>query len=53
MGNGKRTTLVAAASIIVIVVILVFGSLWTGHSAHRDTEKDVRSVSLLYLDELA
>ena len=53
MGNGKRTTLVTAAGIIVIVVILVFGSMWTGHSARRDTEQAVRSVSLLYLDELA
>ena len=53
MGNGKRTNRITAAGIIIIVAIMVFGSIWTGHSAQRDTEKAVRSVSLLYLDELA
>ena len=38
---------------ILIVVILVFGTLWTGRTAQRDTIDAVRSVSSLYLDELA
>ncbi len=38
---------------ILVAIILVFGTLWTGRTARRDTEAAVRSVSLLYLDELA
>ncbi len=38
---------------IVIVAILVFGTLWTGRTAQRDANDAVRSVSSLYLDELA
>ena len=54
MENRKnRTTLIAAIGGIALVIILVFGTLWVGHSARRDTESAVRSVSLLYLDELA
>ena len=53
MGSSRKTTLVTAIGIIIIVVILVFGTIWMGHSAREDTEQAVRSVSLLYLDELA
>ena len=35
------------------MVILILGTFWMGHSARKGTEKAVRSVSLLYLDELA
>ena len=38
---------------VFVVLILVFGTLWTGKSSSIDTEKAVRNVSLLYLDELA
>ena len=34
-------------------LILVFGTIWPGNRARNDTEKAARSVSLLYLDELA
>ena len=40
-------------SFILVAVILICGTLWTGQTAKRDTEEAVRSVSLLYLDELA
>ena len=54
MENRKsRTTLIAAIGGIALVAILVFGTLWVGHRAKMDTESAVRSVSLLYLDELA
>lgn len=36
-----------------MAAILILGTLWMGQSARRDTEAAVRSVSLLYLDELA
>ena len=35
------------------MIILVIGTIWNGNSARKDTETAVRSVSLLYLDELA
>ena len=38
---------------VLALLFLVFGTLWTGKSASVDTEKAVRNVSLLYLDELA
>ena len=54
MNNQRNnTTLIAFIGGIALVLILVFGTIWTGHSARTDTESAVRSVSLLYLDELA
>ena len=38
---------------VFVLLILVFGTLWTGKTSSIDTEKAVRNVSLLYLDELA
>ena len=51
----KRTGITFAALIggVVLLAILLLGTMWMGHSARKDTEAAVRSVSLLYLDELA
>jgi histidyl-tRNA synthetase len=49
----KGIRLTAFAGGIALLVILVVGTIWMGHSARSDTEEAVRSVSLLYLDELA
>lgn len=49
----NRTALIAAIGGIALILILVFGTIWVGRSAKQDTESAVRSVSLLYLDELA
>ena len=38
---------------LVVVVILVVGTFWMGRSVSKDNEEAVRTVSLLYLDELA
>ena len=38
---------------VLIGVILILGTIWMGQSARKDTDRAVRSVSLLYLDELA
>jgi signal transduction histidine kinase/DNA-binding response OmpR family regulator len=38
---------------LLIVIILVAGTLWVGLTTKQDTEMAVRTVSLLYLDELA
>lgn len=38
---------------VIVAIILVLGTFWTGKNAGEDTETAVRTVSLLYLDELA
>ena len=55
LNNKKRngTMWMAIAGGILVAIILVVGTIWTGQTARRDTERAVRSVSLLYLDELA
>ncbi len=45
--------LAAVAGSVIVAAILIIGTLLTGRTAGRDTEKAVRNVSLLYLDELA
>jgi len=54
MNTGrKKTMLIALLGGVVVAAILVFGAIWTSQSARQDTERAARSVSLLYLDELA
>ena len=54
MENRKKsTTLAAVIGGIALVLILVLGTIWVGRSAKTDTEAAARSVSLLYMDELA
>ena len=48
-GTAKATIVVIAAA----AILLVLGTWWTGQSARSATEDAVRSVSMLYLDELA
>ena len=52
-GRGSNTRSIAILAGLIVALILVVGTIWNGRSASRDTEKAVRSVSLLYLDELA
>jgi len=49
----RATTTAAVIGGLVVMLIIVFGTFWMGQIGRRDTEKAVRSVSLLYLDELA
>lgn len=54
MRNKKgNITVIAIIGAALVIVILVFGTIWIGQSAGKDTQKVARSVSLLYLDELA
>ncbi len=56
MEQQKRSSTTAKIAVIggiLVLVILILGTLWTGRSAQRDTAEAVRSVSMLYLDELA
>ena len=51
--RNKKTVTVAVICGIILICILVFGTILMGQNARKDTEKAVRSVSLLYLDELS
>ncbi len=55
MENGKttRTALITILGCVLLALILIGGTIKTGTSAHKDTADAVRSVSLMYLDELA
>ena len=49
----NELTRLAVIGSVVVAVILVLGTFVTGKNAGKDTETAVRTVSLLYLDELA
>ena len=51
-GQKGRAISAALLGIVAVAVILVFGTFWMGQSAKKDTDRAVRSVSLLYLNEL-
>ena len=51
--RNRAVTLVAVIGSILVLLVLVLSTLWIGQSARGDTQEAVRSVSLLYLDELA
>jgi len=54
METKKKSTMTAALiGGIAVLVIMVVGTFWMGQAAKQDTDKAVRAVSLLYLDELA
>ena len=55
MDTEQKNSLVRAVIIgsIIVALILVLGTFWSGNSAKDDTENAVRTVSLMYLDELA
>ena len=52
-GKTNRTTIIIIIGAILLGIILVGGTILTGRRAHNDTVDAVRSVSLMYLDELA
>ena len=49
----NSTAAIAVIGSLFLAIMLIVGTMWTGAQARRDTEEAVRSVSLLYLDELA
>ena len=51
--KSKNTAAVTIFGGIIVMLVLVLGTIWMGQNARRDNEEAVRSVSLLYLDELA
>ena len=52
-GRKNSTAWIAVIGSIIILVIIVAGTVWLGQNARNDTQKAVRTVSLLYMDELA
>ncbi|MBO6002300.1 MAG: response regulator [Mailhella sp.] len=51
--GNKNTARIIVAGCAVIAFILVLGTVWMGKSAQKDSVDAVRSVSMLFLDELA
>ena len=52
--DRKHNMLIAAmAGGIVVALIMIIGTIWIGRDASQSTVEAVRSVSLLYLNELA
>lgn len=51
--HKKRTAMIAVAGSILLAAILIGGTIMMGRTAQNSTATAVRSVSLLYLDELA
>ncbi|MCR5094931.1 MAG: response regulator [Lachnospiraceae bacterium] len=49
----KSVTIIALFGAIAVTLIIIFGTLWIGQSAREDSGEVARTVSLLYLDELA
>ena len=52
-GRKNRTTSIVIAGCIFVAAILILGTILVGRSAQKDTVEAARSVSELYLDELA
>lgn len=55
MVDGEKSSLLKAAIFgsILVVLIMTIGTFLNGKSSGEDTEEAVRTVSLMYLDELA
>ncbi len=49
----RHVTLYMFIGIGLLLILFTVGTMWIGSAARRDTDSAVRSVSLLYLDELA
>ena len=51
--RGNSIAIIAIFGVVLVTLILILGTIWIGRSASRDSQDVARSVSLLYLDELA
>ena len=51
--HRKHTLRIAVIGSAILLIVLVGGAVWMGRSARQDTSEAARSVSLLYLNELA
>jgi len=53
MNLKKKTVVIITVCSVFIVLLLILGTFWLGQSTKNDTDKAVRMVSIMYLDELA
>ena len=54
MDNSRKPIrTIVATGVAIILLLLVAGTIYMSHAARLDTERAIRKVSLLYLDELA
>ena len=51
--RSNKTTIIVIAGTIMIALIMIIGNVWTAKNANSDTNEAVRTVSSLYLNELA
>ncbi|MBQ3428989.1 MAG: response regulator [Mogibacterium sp.] len=51
--SRKPIRTIVATGVAIILLLLVAGTIYMSHAARLDTERAIRKVSLLYLDELA
>jgi len=51
--KNNRSIQIAIVGIIIVMLILVLGTVWMGQRVRTASGEAVRTVSLLYLDELA
>ena len=51
--RNKPVMAIAIIGGLIVMLIMVAGTFLTGQKARNDTEDAVRTVSLLYMDELA
>lgn len=51
--KNSKTVPIAIVGMIVVMLVLVVGTMWMGQRAKKASNDAVRTVSLLYLDELA
>ena len=52
MESKKLNLKISKLGGIAVLIILVGGTYWTGRSSSADTEDAVRTVSLLFMEEL-
>ncbi len=54
MDNSRKPIrTIVATGVAIILILLVAGTIYMSHAARQDTDRAIRKVSLLYLDELA
>ena len=51
--RSNKTTIIVIAGTFLIALIMIIGNVWTAKNANSDTNEAVRTVSSLYLNELA
>ena len=51
--KNKRTTVIILIGSLILAVLMIGGTILMGQNAKRDTDNAVRTVSLMFMDELA